>query len=149
MWEPRIRHQYYFTYIMHEMYVSRFKIGFSSDPNERVKKEDRKLHGKLRGGPRLVELYQCWQFQTYPSAVYIEQMLIGQLRQLQFPEVEENNWFEIDPESLAFSVCALTPLIESIQRHETSAVLRSPARDPDRSYGKYHRNWLKSLSSVS
>lgn len=74
MWPRRgTPSEYYFVYVLYDFSrKDRFKIGFSSDPEQRAKDEDRRIHGKFGNGPSLIQVKQFWQFRSENAARFIE-----------------------------------------------------------------------------
>lgn len=138
--------QYYFVYVLKELcHQNEFKVGFSADPELRVKDEDRRRHGKFQGLPKFVELYRVWRFESENSARFIEQCLIDMLDRTNFKRVDINDWFEIDAESLEFILEAAKRTIASTQRTETDILMQSQARRKDKPYGQHMKANLDKL----
>lgn len=70
MWGgPKFNAKYWFVYVLRDLHQpSRFKIGLSTDPEQRAKQEDRRLYGKMDGLPPFIEIMAVWHFSTFLAA---------------------------------------------------------------------------------
>jgi hypothetical protein len=76
------------TYVFAERDRPYFKIGLSRKPQSRRKQVSSR---KLR--PRH---YRAWEFDSYFAALYVEQAIIGLLKDFEFQRVSSDDWFEVD-----------------------------------------------------
>ena|ERR1700730_2796849 len=152
MWGgPKSNSKYSFVYVLRDVnHPNRFKVGMSDAPDQRAKQEDWRLYGKKGGLPAFIEVMADWNFRTPLAAHYVEQSIIQTLRRQGYKEIDKNyNWFEIDHESLDFFLKGLRSLIAGTQNNAGDVFFQSEARRKDKPYGKFFRNWVKSLKSAS
>lgn len=152
MWgHPKSNSKYWFVYVLRDRtHLNRFKIGMSNDPDQRAKQEDWRLYGKISDLPPFIEVMADWHFVTFLAAHYVEQSIIGLLRDQGYEEIDkEFNWFKIDNEDLRFFLNNLKSFIAKTQKNAGDVLFQSDARRKDKPYGKFFRARIKPLGSAS
>jgi len=106
MWGIRIpkRRTTASTYIIRDRrWPERFKLGFSHDPIRRASG----VGGKV---------YHRWEFLDVPTALYVEQTMIGLLENYDYKRITSDGWFEIDENSIKVLIEIMKGFISQLKK---------------------------------